>query len=465
MYLFDPQRRWLHAMSHVPLARCSETGLLLLCLSTFQEDLPECVKHLRDPKARPRSRPLKPQGSVAQKQQSLARVLDPGTHPRSGEGTGDRPSPVAMVLLAPVPNYEGLVNGCFCSTTSVYYNRPASEWPNIIIFTGGARYQFDAQGRDRKRINHKDGWVDAFPVAVRNFNVRLHDLRELNDPREGAFSQCVGRHTGILEGVLNSQAGRYILTSCFKDIEMAVDGHKPLVVLPYCTSNRHRSVAMGTLISAGLYVLGMDHFLGHLHANKSWADMKCGGKCARCRGHFDHAEATQLGNRVLAQLDPQVTRYATHPADRQRSLGGGGTIPDPAAHSAPPPVTRGTSIGPPRTGGGPKEPTSWVRKEVPIPDLQILCQRKRRNRVCRAVHPLHRPTTLVADTECREALRYLRDRLRLRSGGSGGDGGGAPPKRPPAGRVAPPRDDQRKHYWSVCKLSFKSPRTATRPWS
>ena len=200
-------------------------------------------------------------------------MLDPGTHSGSGEGTGDRPSPVAMVLLAPVPNYEGLVNGCFCSNTSVYYNKPANEWPNIIIFTGGARYQFDNQGRDRKRINHKDGWVDAFPVAVRNFNVRLHDLRGLNDPHEGAFSGCVGRHTGILEGVLSSPAGRHILTSCFKDIEMAVDGHKPLVVLPYCTSNRHRSVAIGTLISAGLYVLGMDHFLGHLHANASWADM------------------------------------------------------------------------------------------------------------------------------------------------------------------------------------------------
>ena len=341
------------SMSHVPLARCSETGLLLLCLSSFQENLPECVKHLRDPKARPRSRPLKPQGSVAQEQQSLARVLDPGTHSGSGEGTDDRPSPVAMVLLAPVPNYEGLVNGCFCRNTSVYYNKPANEWPNIIIFTGGARYQFDAQGRDRKRINHKDGWVDAFPVAVRNFNVRLHDLRGLNDPHEGAFSQCVGRRTGILEGVLSSPAGRHILTSCFKDIEMAVDGHKPLVVLPYCTSNRHRSVAIGTLISAGLYVLGMDHFLGHLHANASWAEMKCGGKCAKCRGHFDHAEATQLGNRVLAQLDPQVTRYATHPVDRQRSRGGGGgTVPDPAAHSAPPPATRGTSLGPPRAGGG-----------------------------------------------------------------------------------------------------------------
>ena len=82
---------------------------------------------------------------------------------------------------------------------------------------------------------------------------------------------------------------------------------------------------------------------------------------------------------------------------------------------------------------GAQRPTS-SRKEVPIPNLHILCQRKRRNRVCRAVHPLHRPTTLVADTECREALRYLRDRLRL-------SGGGGPRKGPPAGRVVPPRDD------------------------
>ena len=44
------------------LARCSETDLLLLCLSTLPEDLPECVKHSRDPKARPRSRPLKSRG-------------------------------------------------------------------------------------------------------------------------------------------------------------------------------------------------------------------------------------------------------------------------------------------------------------------------------------------------------------------------------------------------------------------
>ena len=62
------------SMSHVPLARCSETGLLLLCLSTFPKNLPECVQHLRDPKARPRSKPLRSQG-LEPHHQSLSRVL------------------------------------------------------------------------------------------------------------------------------------------------------------------------------------------------------------------------------------------------------------------------------------------------------------------------------------------------------------------------------------------------------
>ena len=43
--------------------------------------------------------------------------------------------------------------------------------------------------------------------------------------------------------------------------------------------------------------------------------MKCGGHCAYCRGWFDHNRATELGTRVLAQLDPKITGYAKHPAD------------------------------------------------------------------------------------------------------------------------------------------------------
>ena len=49
--------------SHVPLARCNETGLLLLCLSTFSEDLPDCVRELQDHKNRPQGSKDKPRAS------------------------------------------------------------------------------------------------------------------------------------------------------------------------------------------------------------------------------------------------------------------------------------------------------------------------------------------------------------------------------------------------------------------
>ena len=103
--------------------------------------------------------------------------------------------------------------------------------------------------------------------------------------------------------------------------------------MPYCTSNRHRSVAMGTLVSAGLYVHGVNHFLGHMRANESWPRMRCGGHCAYCRGWFDHNRATELGTRVLAQLDPKITSYAKHPADDERARASRVPPPDPAAHT------------------------------------------------------------------------------------------------------------------------------------
>ena len=109
------------------------------------------------------------------------------------------------------------------------------------------------------------------------------------------------------------------MSMIFRDIERAVSDHRPVIVMPYCTSNRHRSVAMGTLVSAGLYVHGVNHFPGHMHANESWPRMRCGGHCAFCRGWLNHNRAIELGTRVLAQLDPKITGYAKHPADEERA--------------------------------------------------------------------------------------------------------------------------------------------------
>ncbi|CAE7736322.1 unnamed protein product, partial [Symbiodinium necroappetens] len=120
--------------------------------------------------------------------------------------------------------------------------------------------------------------------AAPETSVHNNDLRELNDPHDGRSVHALGgTQESWMGSWLETRSGRTLLSLCFADIEKAVDGYKLTIILPFCTSNRYRSVAIGTLISAGLYVLGMDHFLGHLHANENCSTMKCGGKRAKCR--------------------------------------------------------------------------------------------------------------------------------------------------------------------------------------
>ena len=252
--------------SHVPLARCHETGLLLLCFSTFSEDLPDCVRELKDPKDRPqgskdklkasedrpRGRPTLRNKALTSKDKEGSESLKLGTScgPSNPveQGTSSGPcKPVAMVLtaplLAPVPDQEGLVNGCLCSTTSVHFNRPSDQWPSVLVLTGGAKYQFDERGLDHRRIHSKEGWECSIPPAVRHFKLHLHDLRSLSDPNND--SACTGRRQEILNQILDRQAGRALMSMIFRDIERAVNEHRPVIVMPYCTSNRRRSVAMG----------------------------------------------------------------------------------------------------------------------------------------------------------------------------------------------------------------------------
>ena len=262
--------------THVPLARCSETGLLLLCLSTFSEDLPDCVRELKDPKHRPqgskdrsRGRPTLRSNALTSKDKEACESLKLGTSCGPSnlveQGTSSGPcKPVAMVisspLLAPVPDTEGLVNGCSCSTTSVHFNKPSDQRPSVLVL------QFDERGLDHRRIHSKEGWECSIPPAVRHLKLHLHDLiRSLSDPNSGAHSACTGRRQEILNQILDRPAGRTLMSMIFRDIEKAVNEHRPVIVMPYCTSNRHRSVAMGTLVSAGLYVHGVKHFLGHMH--------------------------------------------------------------------------------------------------------------------------------------------------------------------------------------------------------
>ena len=78
-------------------------------LSTFPKDLPDCVRNLKEPRDRSWTRPALSSRALSS-QDSLARVVYLGTPSEEPvEGTGNRPSPAAMVLLAPVPDHEGVV--------------------------------------------------------------------------------------------------------------------------------------------------------------------------------------------------------------------------------------------------------------------------------------------------------------------------------------------------------------------
>ena len=116
---------------------------------------------------------------------------------------------ISSPLLAPVPDAEGLVNGCSCSTTSVHFNKPSDQWPSVLVLTGGAKYQFDERGLDHRRIHSKEGWECSIPPAVRHFKLHLHDLRSLSDPNNGAYSACTGRRQEILNQILDRPAGRH----------------------------------------------------------------------------------------------------------------------------------------------------------------------------------------------------------------------------------------------------------------
>ena len=160
-----------------------------------------------------------------------------GPSDEAKQGSLTRPcDTVAMVLLAPVPDREGLVNGC-SSTTSVHFDQPSSTWPSVIVLTGGVRYQLDACGYNRKLIHSKEGWQSDIPPAIRHFRLHLHDLRSLHDPDNGAFSACVARRQEILDQILESQSGRTLMSMIFKDIERGVEAQQPIVVLPYCSTN------------------------------------------------------------------------------------------------------------------------------------------------------------------------------------------------------------------------------------
>ena len=297
----------------VPMARCAHTGLLLLCLSQFsrRSKLPRVVESLRVP--------------------------SPGTR-------------VAMMLgpsLWHINGYTWDPNGPLGSQDQV--------WPDVMIVTAGVKHCFPAD--DHRGVSSADAWRSCLPKAVANRKIILTDTRQLSNPESDRGStdrHCIGRHLGIINEQLESGTGMYLLQSTFEAIEKETKLHPQLVVLDFCTANRHRSVAKGTIMSCILYVKGIEHGLLHLNGMNNWRFMRCGGSCSKCR-EMDTPTATRIGQRALERFKPNVNDHDTSDSAYQQrrplsvSLPPRSVTPGPRSTSSirGPPATFSSAVGSP----------------------------------------------------------------------------------------------------------------------
>ena len=113
----------------------------------------------------------------------------------------------------------------------------------------------------------------------------LIDTRQLSNPEKDRGNQerhCLGRRPGIIDEVLRSGAGMYLLQSTWEAIEKETKLDPKLVVVDFCNANRHRSVAKGTIMSAMLVEKGIEHGLLRLNGKDNWKHMRCGDSCSSC---------------------------------------------------------------------------------------------------------------------------------------------------------------------------------------
>ena len=335
----------------VPMARCTHTGLLLLCLSQFarRSKLPRVVESLRVP--------------------------SPGTR-------------IAM-MLAPshwhVDGYTWDPNGPIAAQDHV--------WPDIMIVTAGVKHCFPAG--DHRGVSNPDAWRSSLPKAIANRKIILTDTRQLPNPeadRNSSERHCIGRHPGVVDEQLRSGTGMYLLQSTFEAIQKETKLTKQLVVLDFCNANRHRSVAKGTIMSCMLVAKGIEHGLLHLNGMNNWRFMRCGGSCSHCRS-VDPGRATNIAERAFRNFLPNANDHDTSDSAYQQrrplsvSVAPRSATPGPrstsairgppatfssAAGSRPPPTSVSHTIsimGPCSTGKTTnKVPTAVKQEEPEVPN-------------------------------------------------------------------------------------------------
>ena len=140
----------------------------------------------------------------------------------------------------------------------------------VLIYTAGKdfcppldAYVNDPSARNLERVCHNFGLGDREVFVV--------DTLELGDPHhDKSLRSHIGTHPDILAGLVRNNWTMQILHALVRRVKQAVDEGKSVAVIAYCRRNRHRSVALGWLISCALEFLQISCSLTHANARTSW---------------------------------------------------------------------------------------------------------------------------------------------------------------------------------------------------
>ena len=184
-------------------------------------------------------------------------------------------------------------NMAYVSTTP---RTMAPSGQQVLIYTAGKdfcppldAYCNDPTSRSLERLCQNFGLGDREVFVV--------DALELGDPHhDKSLRSHIGTHPDILAGLVRNDWTMQIMHALVRRVKQAVDDNKSVAVICYCTRNRHRSVALGWLVSCALEFLKISCSLTHANARTSWAQMSGG-----CRGRCDHCQHVNTDAKTEAE--------------------------------------------------------------------------------------------------------------------------------------------------------------------
>ena len=166
-----------------------------------------------------------------------------------------------------------------------------------------------------------------------------------------------------------------------RKVKQAVEDGKSVAVVAYCRRNRHRSVALGWLVSSALEFLKISCSLTHANARASWSQMSggCRGRCDCQHVNMDaKTEAEDHAGRLCDLARFEMSERDMRVLDDCCEVRGVGLASAPkAAPTAPAPrapVAKAARPGPPAppaplraasTGSTPRSPAE--ARAVPPP--------------------------------------------------------------------------------------------------